>query len=297
MINNPISCKSIFLTGATGFLGGYIARSLVRQGHRLFCYKRLSSETGKLEDLVNYITWVDIPPARFFRERQIDAVIHCATNYGRNQSAFDIFQTNIFLPLSILHASAENQVSTFFNFDTVLDRQLNEYSLSKKTFLEWSNKFRHEVNFVNIKLHHFYGPNDNPSKFTSSVIQSLRDEERTLKFTSGIQKRDFIFIDDVVDASNLIFNYYLRNKHDPREFEIGTGTTVSIKEFVETAKRVAQNKNTELEFNALPDRENEIYNLVSDISEIQNLGWRPAVSLIEGLKRCFNPSGEHECVA
>ena len=50
---------------------------------------------------------------------------------------------------------------------------------------------------INIGLEHFYGPNDDDSKFVSYIIHNLLNEVEKIDLTKGKQKRYFIYIDDV----------------------------------------------------------------------------------------------------
>ena len=86
------------------------------------------------------------------------------------------------------------KVKYFLNTDTFLDRRINFYSLSKKQFLEWLKLYSKDLVCANLVLEHFYGPEDDASKFVSFVIQSLLKNVSSLDFTPGDQKRDFIFM-------------------------------------------------------------------------------------------------------
>jgi len=72
----------IALTGATGFIGRYIAEHLVGQGHRLRCWRRRASDCGGLEHLAPSLEWIDgdLVDAASFPPlvRECDAVVHSA---------------------------------------------------------------------------------------------------------------------------------------------------------------------------------------------------------------------------
>ena len=49
----------VFVTGATGFIGSYLVKELLRQGHDLLCLKRSSSDLYRLGDASKQVTWVN----------------------------------------------------------------------------------------------------------------------------------------------------------------------------------------------------------------------------------------------
>jgi nucleoside-diphosphate-sugar epimerase len=71
------------------------------------------------------------------------------------------------------------------------------------------------------------------------------------------------------------------------EFEVGTSHALSIREFVELAKKISGNTKTSLNFGAIPYRENEVMDHKADISGISRLGWKCTISPAEGLKKMF----------
>jgi CDP-paratose synthetase len=137
---------------------------------------------------------------------------------------------------------------------------------------------------VNVALEHFYGPFDDRSKFVSRIILDLLSEVDSIELTLGEQKRDFIYIDDVVDAFLKLIDFSLGVPHGLYNYEIGTGKTIGIKKFVSLVNDIIGNNKTDLKFGVLPYRENEIMESRVDISKLLQLGWQCKVSLIDGLK-------------
>src|SRR5207344_1577562 len=105
----------------------------------------------------------------------LDAVVHTATSYGRKgEKAVAVLEANTAFPLRLMESGISFGVKTFFNTDTSLNKYMNFYALSKKQFADWGRLLagQKKIRFINIELEHFYGPGDDDSKFTASVIRS-----------------------------------------------------------------------------------------------------------------------------
>ena len=280
--------KSILLTGGTGFLGSALLRELIAS-FDVTVLKRTTSRTDRVADLLHdRIKWIDLDKTdlpELFASRRFDVILHCATNYGRGKrSILDTASANLLLPLTLLQLGIEHGVRTFINTDTVIDKRVNEYSLSKKQFLEWLQNSAERIQCVNIALEHFYGPFDDESKFTTMIFHKLMRREPSIDLTPGDQKRHFIYIDDVVRAFCRILNSLDTLPSGFSSFEVSTEESVSIKDFVRLAKSITGNTTTQLNFGAVPYRANELMDSRTDISALKALGWRPEVSLEKGLQ-------------
>ncbi|MDD5059028.1 MAG: NAD(P)-dependent oxidoreductase [Sideroxydans sp.] len=282
--------KRILLTGATGYLGSHLAIALLDAGHTVVALKRQTSSLRRLAPILPRITLLDVEGldlrALFKDLGKIDAVIHTATCYGRNgESASQIADANLNFPLKLLDAAVATDVPLFLNTDTALDKFLNAYSLSKTQFAEWGSYFARQKNirFINLRLEHFYGFGDDDTKFTTHVINNCLMNAPELKLTSGEQRRDFIYIDDVVAAYMLLLEKQEAIADWLAEFDVGSGEAVTIRQFVETVHRLT-NSETRLNFGAHPYREGEVMLSQADTKSLRKLGWCCRHTLEQGLK-------------
>jgi len=283
----------ILLTGATGFLGSNVLNGLISNAeNHLFCLIRNQSNLERIKNHLDKINLFNIdnePIENLFANNKFDIVVHCATSYGiKDGNPINTIESNLILPLKILHYASINNCGVFINTDTILDKRINHYSLSKKHFLDWFKSYSSSIKCINIELEHFYGPHDNKDKFCSFIVDSFFENKKFIELTPGEQKRDFIFIDDVVEAFRTIIDKLDKIHNSYTNFQLGTGKTVSIKEFVSMAKKISQNSNTELRFGALKYRKNEVMNSKVDISALKSLGWSPKITLSEGLTKPIN---------
>jgi nucleoside-diphosphate-sugar epimerase len=284
-----VTRKKILLTGATGYLGSNLASSLLAD-YDLVILKRRRSNTLRIAGILDRLTAIDLEDTCFedvFRAQNFSGVIHCATNYGRDENDLDdTIEANLILPLRLLKHAFENKLEFFINTDTILDKRINYYSLSKAQFKDWLLFFSGKIKSVNLELEHFYGKGDDPTKFVSKIVKDLAlNEVRDLDLTLGEQKRSFIYIDDVVRAFKLILDKINLLEPGFNSLQVGSKTQISIKDFVLLTKELCHNTNTRLNFGALPYRANEAMEVSVDLSKLEALGWTEQTTLRQGLEK------------
>lgn len=284
----------VLITGATGFLGSHLTKAFIQEGYEVIILKRSFSNTWRISNVLSKVTSFNIDRCSLeqpFKDcGPIDIIIHTATKYDRNgESATQLVDANISYPLKLMETAIAYQTKRFINTDSFIHKgnngykHLAAYSLTKKHFLDWGREFSFEekIQFINVKLEHLYGSFDNENKFSSYILRSCLNNVTELHLTPGDQKRDFIHINDVVSAYLLL----LKQDDSPwfKEYELGTGETATIRDFVEMIHRKSQSK-TKLKFGAIPHRENEIMESKANNIELKKLGWRSEVNLEEGIE-------------
>lgn len=284
----------VILTGATGFLGSHILKGLFEQAEVIVLKRSFSKEDKILKYQSKYKSY-DIDKISLYeifeKESKIDAVIHCATDYGRkNDIVGEIFQSNVVFPLQLLEIATLFNVDTFINTDTFFGKTksvkgyMQNYILTKNQFLDWGKSFAEsgKINFINMRLEHIYGENDNDSKFIPLVIQSCLNNVDKIDLTDGEQYRDFIYINDVFSAylKVLLLSEKLKGYE---EFEIGTGMAVKVKEFVNTIKKITKSK-IKLNYGVIPYRQNEIIYSQANTFKLKELGWDCKYDIEKGIE-------------
>ncbi len=287
----------IFITGGNGFLGSNLVNKISKKNYILHLLIREKSNISrlKLNKKIKLLRFKKKNLENFFKKNKYDMIIHCATNYGiEEDNSSNVIHPNLLLPLQLLDLAKKYSVKSFINTDTILNKNISSYTLSKGQFVDWLKFFSKFLNCYNVKLEHFYGPKDNNNKFVINTICRLLKNEDKIDFTKGFQKRDFIYISDVVSALEKIILFALKkervnsNDFNLKTFEIGTGKKTSIKSFVLLIAKLTGNTRTRLEFGKLPFRKNEIFNVKVNLSNIKEIGWRSKIKLEYGLIKTIN---------
>ena len=283
---------NILITGASGFLGSALANRLGEMDHHVSLLVRKNTNLYRLQNisLLNIGKCVtDLEISQFIIDVRPDVVIHTACCYGRNgESIIQMIDSNIRLGAVILEAikGLDKKIS-FINTGTVLSRDVSLYALTKIQFEELggytANSPNINIQFINIKLQHMYGPGDDASKFTTYVINACKNNVPTLPLTFGEQERDFIYIDDVVEAYIKILEN-LSKLNRQQQIELGSGIAPRLRDFVEITHRLT-NSSTKLLFGEIPYRENDEMRLVASIDALKNLGWIPKFDIESGIKK------------
>jgi nucleoside-diphosphate-sugar epimerase len=281
--------KTIVITGATGLLGSHITKKLITKNYQVLALKRSSSNLDRLQDIPDKILFFDIANnniEEIFQKYSPDAVIHCATNAGRkSQNIDDMVNTNLRLPLKLLQACADSKKTIFINTDTILDKRVNAYALTKRQFAEWLEFFSSSFPCINVALEIFYGPNDDSSKFCTKIIHDLLSKKSSIDLTSGEQKRGFIYVEDVADAFILLLEHGLSLSNGLYHFEVGAQENIKLKNFVLLLKKLTNNTSTQLNFGALNYRQHETMKYSPNLDPLIKLGWKQKYDLTQGLSK------------
>ena len=285
----------ILVTGASGFVGSNLVRLLLNEGYEVCLVLRESSNLSRLSDISERCLIKRFSSYKGLQDDIIyfrpDLVVHLASSQARKgETDSEVIQSNIMFGISILEAlqRLDYQI-TFINTDTCLPKNVNRYALSKTQFSEWGRSIAESstsIIFINVYLQMVYGPGDDLSKFPSYIVHSCYENVNDLKLSAGLQLRDFIYIDDVISAYlTLIEN--INNFKSFVEVPLGTGISISVKEFVETAHKLTKSS-TKLLFDTVPLRKNEPKECVADPALLYSLGWQTKFSFIEGLQEMIN---------
>jgi len=286
---------TILISGASGFLGSYLLKEFVNKNFKVIALKRSSSDTHRISEYLDKVTVYDVDNIELsfiFKNHNIDVIINTVTNYGRKDKKISsIVNTNLMFSLKLLEESVNNKIMTFINTDTLLDRNINSYSLAKSQFVDWMKILsKNDTQMVNIKIEHMYGPLDDENKFVGWLINQLKSNVDKIDLTSGIQKRDFIYIDDIVNAYLLIIKN-INKLSSYEEFELGNGESLEVRKFINLLSLQISNNQlvtTKLNFGAIKYRDKENMDMKADTRKLESLGWKPKTTLDNGINKILD---------
>jgi CDP-paratose synthetase len=288
--------KTILLTGATGFLGSHLLGNFIKNGHKVIALVRSTSDLWRIKEFLPECIIYEIDKisiSNIFQESKIDLVVHTACSYGRKgESISSITDSNLNYGLEILESAVAYKVKTFINTDTLLPKYVNVYSLSKTQFGEWLKFLSKDIQVINMRMEHMYGPKDDKNKFVPWLINEMVSNKDTIELTSGVQKRNFIYIEDILLAYNIVIeeSYNLKNYND---FDVASNHLIEVKDFVrsiaiEIELRKGINVLDRLDFGAKEYRENDVMQPEFDNEAIRELGWEPSVDYKKGINYTLN---------
>ena len=227
--------KEIFITGATGFLGSSLVKKFLSEGYNIHALIRKNSDKSRLINVpnINYIESQEDSIQNLFKEKKLDILIHTACNYGRNNEDHkEIYNTNVNLGIELINLCDEFNVPLFINTHSALPRDLNIYSSSKHKFNDILKKRKGPTKILNFVFDYMYGPNDDENKFVLFLIKKILQNE-SIQLTKCEQKRDFIYIDDLVEAYFLaVENFDNSLSQIFYEHEVSSGEVIVLKDFV-----------------------------------------------------------------
>lgn len=298
----------ILLTGATGFLGSKILRRLLDKKEEVVVLKRSTSDLKRIKRWIPQCKCYDVDKVSInsiFEAEKPEVVIHCATSYGRGgNQVLQVVESNVMFGLELLQCATNHNCQYFINTGTFYMKQISQcgtlkkdvhmadYTLSKYQFVCWGEAFSTmgKLNFINMNLEHIFGEEDDEGKFIHMVEKNCIANVESLELSDGMQLRDYIYSENVVDAYMCVLEH-LQKLNGYHEFEVGMGEPILLKDFVTMIKEVAESY-TVLEFGKRPRNSNEPECSVADISGLEQLGWKPRFSRREGIEKMIMHDNE-----
>jgi nucleoside-diphosphate-sugar epimerase len=292
----------ILVTGGAGFIGSNLVDKLIDEGYKVFIIDNLSS--GKKENINKKAVFYKADICHLDKIlplfKEIDYVFHLAANprvIFSVENPIESHKVNIDGALNVLYASYKNRVKRLIFAsssavygdikklplkENITPNPISPYGLHKLIGEYYCKLFSNLYNLETVCLRYFnvYGPRMDPNGPYALVIGKflkLRKENKPLTiYGDGKQTRDFIYVDDVVKANILA----MKSK------KVGRGEVINI----------CSRKNYSINYIAkliggrkiyLPARKGEMKHTLGDNSLAKKLlGWKPEISLEEGIKKC-----------
>ena len=295
--------KVILVTGATGFIGWNVCKYYKNKGWSVY---GISNDGGRVPAGVRLIK-VDLTKYQKLslkiKKIRPSIVIHLAAyvvldrNFETAQKCID---ANIKGTLNLLETFKKYPVKKFLFFSTeevygtnkipYKENQLlfppSPYSVSKvageNLCLMYYKLYKLPV--IMMRISTIFGYHQSKNKFIPNIILKAVKNDPIL-LNSGENKRDYLFIDSLLDAIN---KAVLSNRSVGEIFNIGNKETISGKELVRRIINLSKSK-SKIILNAFPDREGEAKEWSMNVEKAKNLlNWKNKISMDEGLLRTIH---------
>ena len=292
----------VYVAGNTGLVGSAIVRMLHWKG-----YTNILSSPSKSWDLRNQM---DVE--RFFRVNEPEYVYLAAAKVGGiGANAYypgHFIYDNLMIQTNVIHAARKFGVKKLlflgssciypkFAEQPITEDQLlgghlepsnDAYAIAKIAGIKMCQAYRKQYGFNAISLMptNLYGPNDNYDLDSSHVLAAMirkfhEAKDKVTLWGDGSAMREFLYVDDLAEAS-----FKCMIDYDSKDIiNVGTGKDITIKDLAETIADVVGFKGEIVWDTSKP---NGTPRKVLNVDKIKSLGWKPKVSLREGIQKTYD---------
>jgi UDP-glucose 4-epimerase len=290
----------VLITGGAGFIGSHLADRLLGEGHEVLVIDNYA--TGRRDNLTErdgltiVEDTIDDPDVvlEAFEGFSPDFVVHAAAAYKDPEAWGADVLTNALGTVNVVKAAQATGVERLLYFQTALCygttpteqpvtldhpiRPDSSYGISKtagELYIELSG-----LDFVSFRLANAYGPR-NISGPLPTFYHRLTEGKGVFVMDT---RRDFIFIDDLVDV---VMQAVVDGKGHGH-YHISSGTDFAIKELFDATIAALPDVSLDEDVEVRPRNPDDAYTILLDPSRVrQDFGWEPKVPLEEGVRRAI----------
>lgn len=306
--------KRAVVTGATGFIGANLARRLLRDGHEVHLLAQPGYSSWRIDGIrdsvrLHEVSFADAQSLQpLLRTIRPEWIFHLAV-HGAYPSQVDwrrMIATNVLGTASLLDACLACGFEAFVNTGTSSeygfkdhapseDESLAPYSYYAVTKAAATMHCRYvarsrQVKVPTLRLYSAYGPYEEPTRLMPNIVTRGLMGELPPLVDPNIA-RDYVHVDDVCEA--FVLAAAAPGDEPGAVYNIGTGIQTTLREVVDTARRVMSIK-AEPKWGTMANRHWDTSIWVADNRKaMAGLGWRPRHTFAEGLPALVGWFGEN----
>ncbi len=295
----------VIVTGGAGFIGSHLVDRLIQEGHEAVVVDNLSTGKRKHVNRAARFYKLDVQSPRLervFRKERPSVLMHLAAQMDIRRSVEDpIFdaQSNILGTINVLEQAVRHgsrkvvfassggaiygEQEVFPAPESHPTRPLSPYGISKlagEFYLAYYQQHS-GIQYVSLRYSNVYGPRQDPHGEAGVVAiftQKMLSGEQPIVNGTGRQTRDFVFVEDVVDAHLAVMGKDVQGCYN-----VGVGEETSINELFGMLADLTKSGSKQVHG---PAKKGEQARSVVDSTKLrQELGWEPRTPLSEGLSR------------
>jgi len=304
--------ETVLVTGAAGFIGSNLTRTLLEEGYRVigidnfddtynpeFKEAHIKSFLGNANFVLERVDIRDVNALlAVFEREQPSFVIHLAAKADTRNAVNepDIYiAVNIQGTLNVLEAARKTNVkkvviassSSVYGNDPVIpwaedaaaDRPISPYGATKRATELLAHTYHHNFNMSIVCLRYFnvYGENNRPSMVPYLWAEKLLRGEEIEISGDGSRKRDYTYVGDTVRAT---INA-MKSSIDFEIINVGNNHPLSLLELLSAFERII---GTKARVKTRPSHPSSVESTYANIEKAKRLlGWEPKVTIDEGL--------------
>jgi UDP-glucose 4-epimerase len=295
----------VLVTGGAGFIGSHLVDRLVQEGHEVIIVDNLV--TGKRRNINRAARFYKLDVQswrleRVFRNERPNVVMHLAAQMDVRKSVEDPMfdaQVNILGTLNVLQQAVKHGVrkvvfsssggaiygeqETYPAPESHVTKPMSPYGLSKLCGEQYLSYYQRTsgIQVVSLRYANVYGPRQDPEGEAGVVaifIQKMLNNEQAVINGNGRQTRDFVFVEDVVEA-----NLAVMGQDTQGTSNVGTGVETSINDLF---RILIQHTGSTCKEVHGPAKKGEQARSVIDSTRLRHeLSWDPKADLSDGLKK------------